>query len=110
MLNKSQQNKVFVVCVQDFAYHGLAAFFYLSAGVILAYITILQKYGVAKTYRIDIAAVVRTDFSIKQLFVCVVFTGKLLTFSFPCSRVMIGVETPFSITLWRKGWLLEAPA
>lgn len=49
------------VCVQDFAYHGLAAFFYLSAGVDLAYITMLKKYGVLRIYQIDIAAVVRTD-------------------------------------------------
>ncbi|XP_041803549.1 myelin and lymphocyte protein-like [Chelmon rostratus] len=42
----------------DFAYHGLAAFFYLSAGVALAYITFKNKGGDLKTYRIDIAAVV----------------------------------------------------
>ncbi|KAM7408390.1 hypothetical protein PAMA_002217 [Pampus argenteus] len=42
----------------DFAYHGLAAFFYLSASVALAYITLRNKSGDLKTYRIDIAAVV----------------------------------------------------
>ncbi|XP_068183541.1 myelin and lymphocyte protein-like [Antennarius striatus] len=43
----------------DFAYHGLAAFFYLSAGVDLAYITFLKKFsGPFKSYQIDIAAVV----------------------------------------------------
>ncbi|XP_054456637.1 myelin and lymphocyte protein-like [Anoplopoma fimbria] len=41
----------------DFAYHGLAAIFYLSAGVDLAFITILSK-GESKIYKIDIAAVV----------------------------------------------------
>ncbi|XP_058507900.1 myelin and lymphocyte protein-like [Solea solea] len=43
----------------DFAYHGLAAFFYLSAGVILAYITIVIKStGLVKIYRTYISAVV----------------------------------------------------
>ncbi|TWW78372.1 myelin and lymphocyte protein-like [Takifugu flavidus] len=43
----------------DFAYHGLAAFFYLSAAVILAYITLLRKsVSPIKVYQIDIAAVV----------------------------------------------------
>lgn len=52
------------LCVQDFAYHGLAAFFYLSAAVILAYITfILGTAGTSKIYQIDIAAVVSTEVS-----------------------------------------------
>ncbi|KAI9533462.1 hypothetical protein NQZ68_022591 [Dissostichus eleginoides] len=42
----------------DFAYHGLAAFFYLSAGVDLAYITLLVKPHNSRIYHIDIAAVV----------------------------------------------------
>ncbi|XP_029377299.1 myelin and lymphocyte protein [Echeneis naucrates] len=42
----------------DFAYHGLAAFFYLSAGVALAFITMDKKGGELKIYQIDIAAVV----------------------------------------------------
>ncbi|XP_047459609.1 myelin and lymphocyte protein-like [Mugil cephalus] len=43
----------------DIAYHGLAAFFYLSAGVILAYITMVNKNKLPfKNYQIDIAAVV----------------------------------------------------
>ncbi|XP_062286594.1 myelin and lymphocyte protein-like [Scomber scombrus] len=44
----------------DFAYHGLAAFFYLSAAVILAYITLLLKSPIIlfRIYQIDIAAVV----------------------------------------------------
>ncbi|XP_053189239.1 myelin and lymphocyte protein-like [Scomber japonicus] len=44
----------------DFAYHGLAAFFYLSAAVILAYITILFRSPSIpfRIYQIDIAAVV----------------------------------------------------
>lgn len=53
------------VCVQDFAYHGLAAFFYLSAAVALANITFKNKLGQLKIYQIDIAAVVRTDFKTK---------------------------------------------
>ncbi|XP_010773057.1 myelin and lymphocyte protein-like, partial [Notothenia coriiceps] len=42
----------------DFAYHGLAAFFYLSAGVDLAYTTFLVKSLNSRIYHIDIAAVV----------------------------------------------------
>lgn len=43
----------------DFAYHGLAAFFYLSASVILANLTIRLKTGDSfRYYQIDIAAVV----------------------------------------------------
>ncbi|XP_026164360.1 myelin and lymphocyte protein-like [Mastacembelus armatus] len=43
----------------DAAYHGLAAFFYLSAGVVLAYITLGKKrQDPLKIYQIDIAAVV----------------------------------------------------
>lgn len=50
------------LCVQDFAYHGLAAFFYLSAAVILASITIGTKSNVDfKIYQINIAAVVRSE-------------------------------------------------
>lgn len=60
--------------LQDVAYHFLAVVFYLSASVILAYITILKGWGVTvtpgnlavmllnsellKVYRLDIAAVV----------------------------------------------------
>ncbi|KAI3363399.1 hypothetical protein L3Q82_012020 [Scortum barcoo] len=43
----------------DFAYHGLAAIFYLSAGVALAYITLENKNSKSfRIYQIDIAAVV----------------------------------------------------
>lgn len=53
------------VGVQDVAYHALAAFFYLSAGVALAYITLLKRDSPdSRIYKIDIAAVVRTDFTI----------------------------------------------
>lgn len=53
------------VCVQDFAYHGLAAFFYLSAAVILANVTLrFGSLGITKTYQIDIAAVVSTEVSL----------------------------------------------
>lgn len=57
-----------VVCVQDFAYHGLAAFFYLSAAVILAFITLLRSEASPfQSYQIDIAAVVRTeDLTLKE--------------------------------------------
>ncbi|XP_063347594.1 myelin and lymphocyte protein-like [Pelmatolapia mariae] len=42
----------------DFAYHGLAALFFLSAGVDLAYITLLMKDIDLKLYRTYISAVV----------------------------------------------------
>ncbi|XP_034041407.1 myelin and lymphocyte protein-like [Thalassophryne amazonica] len=43
----------------DFAYHGLATIFYLSAAVDLAYITYLKKFSTHfKNYQIDISAVV----------------------------------------------------
>ncbi|XP_032397264.1 myelin and lymphocyte protein [Etheostoma spectabile] len=42
----------------DLAYHGLAVLFYLSAGVDLAYITLMKKSGELRIYQIDIAAVV----------------------------------------------------
>lgn len=48
------------LCVQDFVYHGLAVLFYLSAGVDLAFITMLRKESVFKLYQINIAAVVRS--------------------------------------------------
>lgn len=48
------------LCVQDFVYHGLAVLFYLSAGVDLAFITMLRKGSVFKLYQINIAAVVRS--------------------------------------------------
>ncbi|XP_026209744.1 myelin and lymphocyte protein-like [Anabas testudineus] len=44
----------------DVAYHALAAFFYLSAGVALAYITLGKRdiLDQSRIYKIDIAAVV----------------------------------------------------
>lgn len=46
--------------MKDFAYHGLAALFFLSAGVDLAYITIRMKGVDLKIYRTYISAVVST--------------------------------------------------
>lgn len=64
------------VCHQDYAYHGLAAFFYLSAGVVLAYITFLAKpLSTKKNYQIDIAAVVRTECT--HLLICIHHTENL---------------------------------
>ncbi|XP_061546755.1 myelin and lymphocyte protein-like isoform X2 [Phycodurus eques] len=42
----------------DFVYHALAALFYLSAGVNLAFITFVMKSADFRIYQIDIAAVV----------------------------------------------------
>lgn len=64
LLTRSDIIECVCVCVQDFVYHGLAAFFYLSAGVDLAYITLVMKTIDFKYYQIDIAAVVRTITSI----------------------------------------------
>ncbi|XDV43127.1 hypothetical protein PO909_011657 [Leuciscus waleckii] len=41
----------------DVGYHGIAAFFYLSAAVLLANVKI-SKQGQGKVYQLDIAAVV----------------------------------------------------
>lgn len=46
--------------MKDFAYHGLAALFFLSAGVDLAIITIGVKDLDLKIYRTYISAVVST--------------------------------------------------
>ncbi|XP_018550819.1 myelin and lymphocyte protein [Lates calcarifer] len=53
----------------DFAYHGLAAFFYLSAGVDLAFITIGKKGQEFRIYQIDIAAVVFAFLAILLYFI-----------------------------------------
>ncbi|XP_036962648.1 myelin and lymphocyte protein-like isoform X2 [Acanthopagrus latus] len=43
----------------DFAYHGIAAFFYLSASVALAKVTLDMKDGSSfQNYQLDISAVV----------------------------------------------------
>lgn len=45
---------------QDFVYHGIAAFFYLSASVALAKVTLDMKDGSNfQNYQLDISAVVR---------------------------------------------------
>lgn len=58
--------------MQDFLYHLIAAVFYLSASVILANETIAMKVWTSspaitypfKYYQIDIAAVVRTKYTL----------------------------------------------
>uniref|UniRef100_A0A8C7YUX3 Mal, T cell differentiation protein b n=1 Tax=Oryzias sinensis TaxID=183150 RepID=A0A8C7YUX3_9TELE len=45
----------------DFIYHGLAVLFYLSAGVVLAFITIVMKTVDFRTYQILISAVVSSN-------------------------------------------------
>lgn len=48
------------VAWQDFVYHGIAAFFYLSASVALAKVTLDMKDGTNfQNYQLDISAVVR---------------------------------------------------
>lgn len=48
-----------LVIWQDFAYHGIAAFFYLSASVALAKVTLDMKGQDFQNYQLDISAVVR---------------------------------------------------
>lgn len=48
-----------LVVWQDFAYHGIAAFFYLSASVALAKVTLDMKEQDFQNYQLDISAVVR---------------------------------------------------
>lgn len=55
------------VCAQDFAYHGLAAFFYLSAAVMLAYVTLsLQILPQTQIYKTYVSAVVRTHLRVNE--------------------------------------------
>lgn len=52
-------SSVFLLAHQDFAYHGIAAFFYLSASVALAKVTLDMKDGSSfQNYQLDISAVV----------------------------------------------------
>ena len=52
-------SSVFLFAHQDFAYHGIAAFFYLSASVALAKVTLDMKDGSSfQNYQLDISAVV----------------------------------------------------
>ncbi|XP_048843392.1 myelin and lymphocyte protein-like [Brienomyrus brachyistius] len=60
----------------DFAYHGLAAFFYLSSSVSLAYITL--TFGPLldlKYYRMDISAVVFSFISTLLYFIHAIFSA-----------------------------------
>lgn len=61
--------------MKDFAYHGLAALFFLSAGVDLAIITIRVKDLDLKTYRTYISAVVSTitPIELSKIFVQIYF-------------------------------------
>lgn len=61
--------------MKDFAYHGLAALFFLSAGVDLAIITIGVKDLDLKIYRTYISAVVSTitPIELSKIFVQIYF-------------------------------------
>lgn len=61
--------------MKDFAYHGLAALFFLSAGVDLAIITIRVKDDDLKIYRTYISAVVSTitPIELSKIFVQIYF-------------------------------------
>ncbi|XP_061546752.1 myelin and lymphocyte protein-like [Phycodurus eques] len=76
----------------DMCYHFLAAVFYLSASVILAYITVLKGWGVTvnsggtlsivpligeglKIYRLDVAAVVMSHVSTLLYFLHAIFSA-----------------------------------
>lgn len=53
--------------MKDFAYHGLAALFFLSAGVDLAIVTLMKKDGDLKIYRTYISAVVSTIRAVQNI-------------------------------------------
>ncbi|XP_077469310.1 myelin and lymphocyte protein-like [Stigmatopora argus] len=59
----------------DFAYHAIAALFYLSAGVDLAIITFQLKSGDFRLYQIDIAAVVFAFTATLLYFIHAVFSS-----------------------------------
>lgn len=64
----------------DFAYHGIAAFFYLSSSVVLAYITVglgAQRLNPEslRVYRIFIAAVVFSHLAMLLYFVHTIFSA-----------------------------------
>ncbi|XP_061087212.1 myelin and lymphocyte protein-like [Conger conger] len=64
----------------DFAYHGIAAFFYLSSSVSLAFVTItispfISSSAVLRIYRIDIAAVVFSFLSTLLYFLHTIFSA-----------------------------------
>lgn len=53
---------VFLLLVwQDFIYHGIAAFFYLSASVALAGVTLEITDRNSRNYKLDVSAVVSRD-------------------------------------------------
>ncbi|XP_021423940.1 myelin and lymphocyte protein isoform X1 [Oncorhynchus mykiss] len=59
----------------DFAYHGIAAFFYLSASVALAKVTLDKKSGLLFNYRLDISAVVFSYVATLLYFIHTIFSA-----------------------------------
>ncbi|XP_038871812.1 myelin and lymphocyte protein-like [Salvelinus namaycush] len=59
----------------DFAYHGIAAFFYLSASVVLAKVTLDKKNGALFDYRLDISAVVFSYVATLLYFIHTIFSA-----------------------------------
>ncbi|XP_029632455.1 myelin and lymphocyte protein [Salmo trutta] len=59
----------------DFAYHGIAAFFYLSASVALAKVTLDKKSGDLFNYRLDISAVVFSYVATLLYFIHTIFSA-----------------------------------
>ncbi|XP_034754749.1 myelin and lymphocyte protein-like [Etheostoma cragini] len=59
----------------DVGYHFVAVVFYLSASVILSYITLLRGGGDLKIYRLDIAAVVMSYVATLLYFLHVIFSA-----------------------------------
>uniref|UniRef100_A0A3B5M3B8 Myelin and lymphocyte protein n=1 Tax=Xiphophorus couchianus TaxID=32473 RepID=A0A3B5M3B8_9TELE len=63
----------------DAGFHFVAAVFYLSASVVLAYITILigkgSTFGILKTYRLDISAVVMSHVATLLYFLHAIFSA-----------------------------------
>ncbi|XP_055762848.1 myelin and lymphocyte protein-like [Salvelinus fontinalis] len=59
----------------DLAYHGIAAFFYLSASVALAKVTLDKKDGDIFYYRLDISAVVFSYVATLLYFIHTIFSA-----------------------------------
>uniref|UniRef100_A0A6Q2YWK8 MARVEL domain-containing protein n=1 Tax=Esox lucius TaxID=8010 RepID=A0A6Q2YWK8_ESOLU len=59
----------------DFVYHGVAAFFYLSASVALAKVTIDKKDDTLFNYRLDISAVVFSYIATLLYFIHTIFSA-----------------------------------
>ncbi|XP_032408996.1 myelin and lymphocyte protein-like [Xiphophorus hellerii] len=81
MHQKQLRSKIASVVKRDAGFHFVAAVFYLSASVVLAYITIVignvstVGIDVLKTYRLDISAVVTSHVATLLYFLHAIFSA-----------------------------------